>query len=188
MKINRFDAHDRFLAFHENQLDIGKIVQELIDSMPYGNRSFYIFIIHKRSLDLDEQQALVRSGIYDKIEDTPEAEAVISARLSKLEAAPNTTLIKVTPGKESVKRIWSLPQYELWEQFEKGKMFDHEFIRESIFKFKYKKQELQQLEHDDPKSIEEFSRLHAMADKRRLGRKIPLFRPREDKPTDVFKE
>ena len=71
---------------------------------------------------------------------------------------------------------------ELWEQFESGKMFEDRFIKESIFMFKNNKKALEQLEPDDPQTLEEFQRLHNLAERKRLGWPVDIFRPREEKP------
>ena len=189
MKINPLDAHDRFLAFQENQTDIGKFVQQMIDKRPWGSRHFYIFIIHKKSLGLDERMSLVDQGIYKHIRDTPEAFMVVSCRVTKPIAAPNTTLIRVNPGlkNDNIVLIWSLPQTELWKQFEKGKMFENEKICGYIEQFKKDPRVLSHPDKWDPQSQQEFDNLM----KSRpfgLERRIPLYAPREQKQEDIMPE
>lgn len=185
MKINPLDAHDRLLAFQKYQTEVGKFIQQMIEKRPWGSRHFYIFIIHKRSLGLDERQALVMEGIYNKIQDTPEAFMIMSCRVTKPQADPNTTLIRVRPGdkNDSVKLLWSIPQVELWDQFEKGKLFENEEILAQIHTFKTNRGALSAFDKWDPQSKEEFDTLM----KNRpdgLERRIPIYAPREEAVKD----
>lgn len=182
MKINHLDAHDRFLSFQKNQTEVAKFIEKMIDKRPWGSRHFYIFIIHRKSLGVDERQSLVEQQFYHNLEDTPAAFMVMSCRITKPEAAPNTTLIRVHPDKtnEAVHVLWSIPQVELWEQFEKGKMFENPYLCTFIEAFKKDPVALSRFDEWDPATQEEFNDLMKNR-KEGLLQRIPIYEAMESK-------
>lgn len=183
-KLNKLETHDRKQCFVKYQENIGKFVQDIADNPPFGNRSCYLFIIHKRSLGADERVSLVHKGEYAKIEDTPVAFMDMQCRLGKPEMSPNTTLLKIYPGKDHVKVIWSLPEQEVWKQFGKGMLFEDKTTCDSIHNYLKNKKKMEELEHDDPQTGAEFKALMQpyLKDSTRiekLVRRIPIYGARE---------
>ena len=160
MKINRLETHDRFEHFTKQSFDIGKTCQDMIDSRPFGDHSFYIFA-HKREIDMAERLALFNEDLWASIadpnykrmfnsfEEVPSARIVWQPRLTKPEPQENSMLFKGYPGSDNIKLIWMIPASELWEQFEKGKMTENETIYESIQLFKNNPGKLAEKESDD---------------------------------------
>ena len=182
-KLNKLETHDRKICFQKHQTDVGEFLQNIIDNKPFGNRSCYLHIIHKRSLGEDERVSLVRQGEYENVEDTPVAFMWMQARLSKPEATPNTTLIKIKPGEEEIRIIWSLPEEHLWNLFQTG-MFRDDLTSRSINMYKMNKRGLEALEEDDPKTKDEFIGLmnqfaKTPPQRKKLVRRIPIYAPRE---------
>lgn len=176
MKINRLETHDRFEHFKKNQKDLDNFLQKVNEERPFGLHPFYVFIIHKKTLGLDEKLDLVKKNKYLKLEDTPEALMAIQARLSKPQAAPNTTLIKIYPAQEYCKVIWTLPQQELWDQFLKDTIFNEdELTLRSILAYLNDRRSLEAYEADDPKSEEEFYYLRKIAEGKSTFVEIPIY-------------
>src|ERR1700759_598527 len=184
-KLNKLETHDRLVAFKKFQNDIGAFIQSISDRPPFGNRPCYLFIVHKRSLGVDERIDLVRRGEYEKIEDTPIAFMDLQCRLGKPEMQPNTTLMKLFPGQDRVKMIWSLPEEETWSQFGEGKMFTEPFNMDSIHNYKKNKKTLEKREPDEPTAAEYNSLMMPYAKDRKrmleaLVRRLPVYAERED--------
>lgn len=187
-KLNKLETHDRKVCFQRYQTDVGQFIQTIIDTHPFGKRSCYLFIIHKRTVGEDERVALVRQGEYKNIDDTPVAFMDMQVRLSKPAAIPNTTLLKIVPGQEQVRIVWSLPEEHLWNMFQNG-IFKDELTQKSISDYKKNKAQLEQLEPDDPQTLDQFKSLmmtYAKTPKQlqRLLRRIPIYAPREEKIPD----
>ena len=159
MKVNILDAHDRFKHVKDQGIDIGKNCQNLIDQRPFGNFPFYIYA-HTKTIGLDEKIALFNKDLndhltiltprkYKDLSDVPEKRLIWQPRLTKPLASPNTMLFKGYPGTDIVKIIWMLPQMELWEQYEKGKLTENEIVTESIYQYKNNIEKLNAKEEDD---------------------------------------
>lgn len=159
MKIKKLDAHDRFDFFTGQSFDIDKTVKDMVDRRPFGDHPFYIFG-HKREIALDERIGLYNDDLrhsvlysvprkYANVSDVPSARLIWQPRLTKPEAQPNSMLFKAYPGTENIKIIWILPQRELWEQYQKGKMTENETVSESIYNFLHNKEKMEHPEDDD---------------------------------------
>ncbi len=159
MKVNILDAHDRFKHIKEQGIDIGKNCQDMIDQMPFGNYPFYIYA-HTKTIGLDEKIALYDKDLteslvnmiprkYNSMADVPEKRLIWQPRLTKPKPSPNTMLFKGYPGTDLVKIIWMLPQIELWEQYDKGKLTENELVTESIYQYKFYREKLETKEEDD---------------------------------------
>jgi len=131
IKIDRLDAHDRYKHFTGQNFSISECCQDLINQKPFGNHPFYIFA-HART---DENINIKR--------------LIWQPRLSRPKPQTNSMLFKGYPGTDIIKIMWIIPQRELWEQYEKGKVTDNEMIRESIRKFEYDRKSLEVPEDDD---------------------------------------
>ena len=133
MKINILDAHDRLQHFHKQADLISKGCQDCIANRPeeFGIRPFYIFA-HARTED--DQPGIKR--------------LIWQPRLSKPKAQSNSMLFKCYPP-DKIKIIWMLPAKEMWEQYVKGNLTEHQNVCESIHLFKTDKNRLEVKEDDD---------------------------------------
>ena len=104
----------------------------MINKRPFGDFPFYIYA-HTKTLGLDEKISLFNQDIndhltlgvprkYKTLADVPEKRLIWQPRLTKPKMSPNTMLFKGYPGTDLVDTIWILPQRELWEQYEIGKL------------------------------------------------------------------
>ena len=160
MKVNRLDAHDRFSAItnRENQ-DIGKFLQSIINRRPFFDYPFYVFV-HKKQLGLDERIAMFNKDAasytpfkarkYNTLSDVETDRLIWQPRLTKPKAVPNTWLFRVQPGSDAVEIVWMLPQEELWDEYNKGKMTENQFVIESIHDYQFNREKL---EEKDPRDL-----------------------------------
>ena len=132
MKVNRLDAHDRFLHFTSQSFEIAECLQDLIEKRTFGDRPFYVFA-HART---DED------GVTKRL--------IWQPRLTKPEAQTNSMLFKVYPGKDIVKVIWMIPAPEMWKQYGHEKMCANKIVFDSIQAFMNDKASLERREEDDP--------------------------------------
>lgn len=131
MKIDRLDAHDRFLDFTKKDFDIGACCQDLINQRPFGNHAFYIFA-HTRT----EEDGVTKRLIWQP-------------RLTRPKPQTNSMLFKAYPGTDKIKIIWMIPAREMWKQYQKGYMTESKIISESIDAFENDRQKLEHPEDDD---------------------------------------
>lgn len=159
MKINILEAHDRFKHIKEQGIDIGKSCQNMINNRPFGSYPFYIYA-HTKTLGLDEKTSLFQQDTtehltfatpkkYQTMADVPEKRLIWQPRLTKPKMTPNTMLFKGYPGTDLIKVIWMLPQRELWEQYEKGKLTENQTVIESIYAYKNNREKIEAKEDDD---------------------------------------
>lgn len=156
MKINRLETHDRLEHFVNQDFDIGKSCQNLIDQRPFGEYPFYIFA-HKREIGLDERMSMFNQDLmqpfdqrrFFSLDQVPNARIIWQPRLTKPKAQTNSMLFKAYPGSDNLKVIWMLPAPELWDQYTKGKMLENKTVCESIFDYKNNKNKLEMPEDDD---------------------------------------
>ncbi len=131
-KLNLFDIHDKHeYLTKKSSFGISEIVQNIINSRPFGDHAFYIFA-HPRTADNGFQKNLIWQP-----------------RLSKPSCETNSMLFKVKPGLDEVKIIWMVPEAHLWPEYEKGKVCASSIIAESIEMFKKNRKALEQPEPDD---------------------------------------
>jgi len=131
MKVNILDAHDRLKHLKKNDFDISACCQNLIDQRPFGEHPFYIFA-HARTED---------NGVDKRL--------IWQPRLTKPKAQTNSMLFKAYPGSDIVKVIWMIPAREMWEQYQKGNLTEHETVCISIDNFINHRQKLEAKEDDD---------------------------------------
>lgn len=157
MKINRLDAHDRFIDFTRKEFDIGLCCQDLINQRPFGEHAFYIFA-HPRTED---------DGITKRMLWQP--------RLTKPRAQENSMLFKAYPGTDAVKVIWMIPAKELWNNFKRGTLTENRLIYNSIEAFKHQRARLEAREEDDlsDKQIDKIYREISTEAKRRSSAESP---------------
>lgn len=133
MKVNILDAHDRLKHFTKQSFDIAACCDDLIKQRPFGDHPFYI-LTHIRTDD---------DGVRKRY--------IWSPWICKPRAQTNTMLFKVYPqSPEVIKRIWILPIREMWDCFEKDKLFENEFIVKCTNTFDLDKSLLELPEPDDP--------------------------------------
>ncbi len=134
MKIDKLEAHDRFLQFTKRSAqsdDIDECCLDMIRNTPFGTLPFYIFA-HTRTDD---------DGFTQRM--------IWQPRLTKPTAQVNSMLFKVYPPKEDVEVIWIIPKRELWEQYKLGNMTQNKTVLESIDAFENRRQQLEQKEDGD---------------------------------------
>jgi len=132
MKLNLFEAHDRYKSFTtKSDFDIGECCQDLINRRPFGSYPFYIFA-HTRTDD---------DGVTKRL--------IWQPRLTRPKPQTNSMLFKAYPGKDIVKIIWMIPTRELWNQYEEGKVTENKTICDSIRAFQFDRDTLARNEDDD---------------------------------------
>lgn len=132
MELDRFDVHDRFKYFLDQDFNIAECAQNMIDQRPFGGHPFYIFC-HGRTDD---------DGISKRY--------IWSPWIWKPRAQTNTILLKAYPGTDIVKWMWVLPVREMWDSYREGKMFENKFVIECVEQFEKDKAALEAPEPDDP--------------------------------------
>lgn len=150
IKVDRLETHDRLLDFREKNIaSIAGQIDSLIDQNPFCGEPFYIFA-HKRTLDEGERILHLQSRQY-AIENNPTHKIVWQPRLQKPKAQTNSMLFKVYPKDPNKNHIvWILPERELWNCYQKGKMFQEDAVATSIYAFEHEREVLEQPEEDDP--------------------------------------
>lgn len=132
MKLNRLETHDRLEFFLNREYNFEKNVQDQIAQKPFGEHPFYIFC-HPRTH-----------------EDGSSKRYIWSPWIWKPRAQTNSLLIKAYPGTDMLKLCWILPVREMWNTYNKGTLFENNFINECILQFQKDKSVLEQPEEDDP--------------------------------------
>jgi hypothetical protein len=136
MKVNTLETHDRLLQFKKNSSDIAECYQDILNKKPFGDRPFYVFV-HARTDDNGTDKRLIWQP-----------------RLTKPTAQTNSILIKAYPNSEKIKVLWILPPREMWDEYIKGKMFEHPIVVSSIYDFENNRKTLESPEDDDPSDEE----------------------------------
>lgn len=132
--LTKSDALDSIENFKQNsESDWVKCVQSLVDSRPFGDHKFYIFMFVKRVDD--------NSGIKKMFH---------QPRLTKPEPMPGTTLLRVDPKyPDEATIIWTLPNQENFTLYKAGKFFEDPFVNECVDKFLKNPRELMKPEEGD---------------------------------------
>ena len=121
MKIDRLEAHDRLLHFKQDQRD--NMQQGADDclkrnplSLAIQDRSPYVYIFaHPRTHD---------DGVTQRMLWQP--------RLTRPRAEPNSYLFRANSNTDILEICWLLPKQEMWPQYKKGNVTEHEFVNWSI--------------------------------------------------------
>jgi hypothetical protein len=138
MKIERLEAHDRYLHLIQDQ---SEEVQQGADdclrrnplSLAYQSRSHYIYIFgHARTAD---------DGVNKRL--------IWQPRLSKPKAEPNSYLFRACTGKDVLEVCWVLPPLEYWSQFKKGNVVQSNDVSWSINQYYHNRQALERPFEDD---------------------------------------
>lgn len=131
MKINKLDAHDRLKQFHKQHMDISECCADLLRQRPFGNHPFYMFV-HARTDD---------DGVTKRL--------IWQPRLTKPKAQTNSMLFKGYPQTDIIKIIWMIPERQLWDQYKKGNLTEHQVVIDSINDFENHRRKLEMKEDDD---------------------------------------
>lgn len=155
MKINRLETHDRLQHFVKDQsrvisqgaedcLKVNPLSRRLQDRSPY----VYIFY-HVRTLGMDEKLKLFASGNYKEFAEIPEKVGLWQPRLTKPEAQTNSYLFRATSHTDILQIIWMLPPEDMWKQYRKGNVTEHETVLWSISQYLHNKKNLEAKDPDD---------------------------------------
>jgi len=138
MKINRLEAHDRLLHLKQEQsLNISQGCEDCLKKNPLSlalqERSPYIYIFaHPRTAD---------DGVNKRMLWQP--------RLMKPEAQTNSYLFRVHSKTDNIEICWLIPPKDMWSQYKKGNVTEHEIVNWSVDQFVNNKKGLEQPEKDD---------------------------------------
>ena len=138
MKVNILEAHDRLLHFKKDQeVNVFNGADDCMKrnelSLSIQEKSPYVYLFaHPRTAD---------DGVTKVMYWQP--------RLSVPEAQPNSYLFRGISKTDIVEVIWLLPPAELWKQYEKGNVLEHQDVLYSINMFKTNKQALEAPHPDD---------------------------------------
>jgi len=138
MKIDRLDAHDRLLHFKKDQeVNIYQGAEDCLkkneDALFYQSRSSYIYIFaHPRTAD---------DGVTKRLLWQP--------RLLKPEAQSNSYLFRAISFSDILEVCWIIPPKELWGQYVKSHLCEHEIASWSIDQLIHNKRGLEAASPDD---------------------------------------
>lgn len=149
MKVNTLETHDRLLHLIKTQAEV--VSQGAEDclkrnplSLAFQERSPYVYIFgHARTVGLDEKMKFFNSGKYLTFADIPEKKILWSPRLTKPLAQTNSFLFRAQSNTDIMEICWILPAEELWDQYEKGNVTEHETVRWSIHQFKTNRHQME---------------------------------------------
>jgi len=138
MKIDRLEAHDRLLHFKQDQE--ANIMEGFLDclkknplSLALQAKSPYIYIFaHPRTCE---------DGVTKKMLWQP--------RLGKPEPQTNSYLFRVESNTENVEICWMIPPREMWPQYKKGNVTEHQIVNWSIDQFTNHRNHLAHPYNDD---------------------------------------
>ncbi len=141
MKIEKLETHDRLLHFKKDQsLNIAKGAEDCLKRNPLSlglqQYSKYIYLFaHPRTSD---------DGVTKRM--------IWQPRLSKPIAQTNSYLFRAHSHTDIIETIWLLPPREMWPQYKKGNITEHETVLWSIDMFtnyRYK------LDKSDPEDLDD---------------------------------
>src|SRR5690349_6938949 len=138
MKLNRLETHDRRLHFKKDQeINIFQGAEDCLKKNPLSlglqqySRYVYLFA-HPRTAD---------DGVTKKMYWQP--------RLTKPKAQTNSYLFRAESNTDRMEVCWLLPPQEMWKQYKKGNVTQHELVIWSINQFCFHKEELEKPMIDD---------------------------------------
>jgi hypothetical protein len=138
MKLNLFETHDRLLHFKKDQaLNIFEGAQECLKknrvSIGFQQYSPYVYIFaHPRTAD---------DGVTKRM--------IWQPRLTKPKAQTNSYLFRATSHTDILEICWLLPPEEMWSQYLKSKVTEHELVMWSISQFKHHRTLLESPNEED---------------------------------------
>lgn len=140
MKIERLEAHDRLLHLKKDQsLNIAQGAEDCLKkndtSLRLQQHSQYIYIFaHPRTSD---------DGVNKRMLWQP--------RLAKPKAQTNSYLFRAKSHTDEIEVCWMLPPREMWPQYKKGNVTEHDIVNWSINMFETQKMKLEEAATDDLK-------------------------------------
>lgn len=167
MKINRLETHDRLQHFKKDQsINIFQGAEDCLKknklSLALQDRSPYIYIFaHPRTAD---------DGVTKVMYWQP--------RLTKPEAQTNSYLFRATSKTDLLEVCWLLPPREMWPQYQKGNVTEHDMVLWSINQYKENKKGLEKEEPDDisqERGCEIYKQV--MIDLKYEGKKTQIIKP-----------
>lgn len=138
MKVNRLETHDRLEHFVKDQaINIAQGASDCLKKNPLSlalqEKSPYIYIFaHPRTAD---------DGVTKVMYWQP--------RLTRPEAQTNSYLFRAQSKTDIMEVCWLIPPEEMWGQYKKGNVTEHEYVTWSIEQFKKNKKGLEKKEPDD---------------------------------------
>lgn len=138
MKIDRLETHDRLQHFIKDQTqNIWMGAEECMKSnslsLQLQDKSPYIYIFaHPRTAD---------DGVTKRMLWQP--------RLTKPKAQSNSYLFRAISKTDVVEVCWLIPAEELWHQYKRGNLTEHELVLWSINEYTINRKRLEHPEHDD---------------------------------------
>lgn len=138
MKINRLETHDRLEHFKKDQsLNISQGAEDCLKkndlSLRLQQYSPYIYLFaHPRTAD---------DGYTKRM--------IWQPRLTKPKAQTNSYLFRAESNSDKVEICWLIPPREMWDQYNKGNVTEHELVRWSIAQFIGNRENLESPDPDD---------------------------------------
>lgn len=138
MKINRLETHDRLQHFKKDQAqNIFEGAEDCLKKNPL-------------SLQLQEHSPYVYIFAHPRTHDDGVTKVMYwQPRLTKPEAQTNSYLFRANSHTDIVEVMWMIPPQEMWKQYQKGNVTEHEIVNWSINQFKTNKRKLEEPEPDD---------------------------------------
>jgi hypothetical protein len=138
MKLNRLETHDRLEHLIADQsISIAQGANDCLKANPLSlamqDRSPYVYIFaHPRTSD---------DGLKKRMLWQP--------RLTKPKAQTNSYLFRAQSKTDILEICWLLPPEEMWPEYKKGNVTEHEYVLWSINQYKNNRQFLERNEPDD---------------------------------------
>lgn len=138
MKLNRLETHDRLVHLKKDQsLNIAQGAEDCLKKNPLSlglqQYSPYIYIFaHPRT----SEDGLSKRMIWQP-------------RLTKPNAQTNSYLFRAISNTDQMEICWLLPPREIWSQYNKGNVTEHELVLWSIEQFQTNRKELEKPDQND---------------------------------------
>ncbi len=171
MKLNRLETHDRLVHLKKDQsLNIAQGAEDCLKINPLSlalqERSPYVYLFaHPRTAD---------DGVNKRMLWQP--------RLSRPKAEPNSYLFRAESFSDNLEVCWIIPATDLWPQYKKGNVTEHEIVLWSIDQYKTNSKGL---ETPDPRDLtEEQGRwiLKQVVDEHRQSLMLNKLKPKTSEP------
>lgn len=138
MKIERLETHDRLQHLKQDQaLNVAQGAEDCLKkndlSIRLQSHSPYVYLFaHPRTAD---------DGVNKRM--------VWQPRLSKPKAQTNSYLFRAISNTDQIEICWMLPPREMWPQYKKGNVTEHEIVNWSITMFETQRSKLEESSPED---------------------------------------
>jgi hypothetical protein len=138
MKIHRLETHDRLVQLHKEQaLNISQGAEDCLKrndlSLKLQQYSPYIYLFaHPRTAE---------DGVTKRM--------IWQPRLTKPKPQTNSYLFRAESNSDKMEICWLIPAQEMWDQYKKGNVTEHELVIWSIDQFLNNLTELERPYEDD---------------------------------------